>query len=177
MLRTVSIMPGMENLAPDRTDTSSGSSGSPSRRPIAFSIASRCADTSPASSAGSLPVVRKVVQASVVIVNPGGTGRPRLVISARLAPLPPSRSLRSLFPSLKSYTYLGTMSSSDAVPSRSLSGRRVKAADHRTAALDDRLQVPVRSRQHRDVAQRIGVEEEQVRTRSPFDPSQVRLIQ
>src|SRR5215470_2575205 len=40
------------------------------------------------------------------MVNPGGTGRPRLVISARLAPLPPSRSLRSLLPSVKSYTYL-----------------------------------------------------------------------
>ena len=34
MLRTVSIMPGMENLAPDRTLTSSGSAGSPSLRPI-----------------------------------------------------------------------------------------------------------------------------------------------
>ena len=33
---------------------------------------------------------------------PGGTGRPRLVISARLAPLPPSRSFWSLLPSLKS---------------------------------------------------------------------------
>jgi hypothetical protein len=30
-------MPGIENLAPDRTDTSSGSLGSPSLRPIAFS--------------------------------------------------------------------------------------------------------------------------------------------
>src|SRR5690606_23999270 len=46
--------------------------------------------------------------ASVVIVKPGGTGSPRLVISARFAPLPPRRSLRSLFPSVKSYTNLGT---------------------------------------------------------------------
>jgi hypothetical protein len=30
MFRTVSIIPGIENFAPDRTDTSSGSSGSPS---------------------------------------------------------------------------------------------------------------------------------------------------
>ena len=35
-------------------------------------------------------------------VKPGGTGSPRLVISARLAPLPPSRSFRSLLPSVKS---------------------------------------------------------------------------
>ena len=38
-LRTVSIMPGIENLPPDRTETSNGSAGSPSRRPIASSIA------------------------------------------------------------------------------------------------------------------------------------------
>src|SRR5690242_7253174 len=40
------------------------------------------------------------------MVKPGGTGSPRLAISARLPPLPPSRSLRSLLPSAKSYTYL-----------------------------------------------------------------------
>src|SRR6478672_2414217 len=38
------------------------------------------------------------------MVKPGGTGSPRLVISARLAPLPPSRSFWSLSPSLKSCT-------------------------------------------------------------------------
>ena len=32
--RTVSIMPGIENAAPERTDTSSGSTGSPSRLPV-----------------------------------------------------------------------------------------------------------------------------------------------
>ena len=41
-------------------------------------------------------------EASVVIVNPGGTGRPMFVISARLAPLPPRRSFMSLLPSEKS---------------------------------------------------------------------------
>src|SRR5262245_6508877 len=39
------------------------------------------------------------------MMKPGGTGSPKLVISARLAPLPPSRSFRSLLPSAKSYTY------------------------------------------------------------------------
>ncbi len=34
MFKTVSIMPGMENFAPDRTLTSSGSAGSPSLRPM-----------------------------------------------------------------------------------------------------------------------------------------------
>src|ERR1043166_10147035 len=44
------------------------------------------------------------------MVKPGGTGRPRLAISARLAPLPPSRSrmlaLPSALPSPKVKTHL-----------------------------------------------------------------------
>src|SRR3984957_13058051 len=39
------------------------------------------------------------VQTEVGIVKPGGTGRPRLAISARLAPLPPSKSRRPALPS------------------------------------------------------------------------------
>ena len=39
------------------------------------------------------------MQTSVVIVNPGGTGRPMLAISARFAPLPPSRFFISFVPS------------------------------------------------------------------------------
>src|SRR5690554_2671024 len=42
--------------------------------------------------------------ASVVIVNPGGTGRAIFVISARFAPVPPSRSFWSLSPSLNRNT-------------------------------------------------------------------------
>src|ERR1700741_2568816 len=46
----------------------------------------------------------------VGMVKPGGTGRPRLAISARLAPLPPSRSRRpalpSALPSPNVYTHL-----------------------------------------------------------------------
>ena len=40
------------------------------------------------------------------MVNPGGTGRPRFVISARFAPFPPSRSFWSLLPSPNEYTSL-----------------------------------------------------------------------
>ncbi len=42
------------------------------------------------------------MQVSVVIVKPLGTGRPRRVISATLAPFPPSRSRISREPSEKS---------------------------------------------------------------------------
>src|SRR5450759_2873225 len=45
------------------------------------------------------------MQASVVMVNPGGTGMPMPVISARFAPFPPSSDLSSALPSPKSYTY------------------------------------------------------------------------
>ena len=59
MLRTVSIIPGIENFAPERTDTSSGSSASPSCLPIVLlerlevlastsAAAQRPAGTSPA---------------------------------------------------------------------------------------------------------------------------------
>ena len=42
---------------------------------------------------------------SVVTVKPFGIGRPRLVISARFAPLPPKRFLMSALPSSKRYTH------------------------------------------------------------------------
>jgi hypothetical protein len=58
MLRTVSIIPGIENFAPERTDTSSGSSGAPSARPIAFSSATRCSVTSARRASGSSPEPR-----------------------------------------------------------------------------------------------------------------------
>src|SRR5919198_542333 len=38
------------------------------------------------------------------MVKPGGTGRPMLVISARFAPLPPSRSRMVALPSRNRYT-------------------------------------------------------------------------
>ena len=61
------------------------------------------------------PSSRYALQASVVTVNPGGTGTPMRVISARLAPLPPSKprtpsQLPACFSasstSLKRYTHL-----------------------------------------------------------------------
>jgi hypothetical protein len=102
MLRTVSIIPGIENFAPDRTLTSSGSWRSPSRRSTESSRWRSAFVTCTRRSAGSLPTARYARHASVVIVNPGGTGSPRFVISARFAPLPPRRSFMSFDPSEKS---------------------------------------------------------------------------
>ena len=51
-------MPGMENFAPERTETSSGLSAWPSFLPIVASRASRCALTSSRSAAGSSPLSR-----------------------------------------------------------------------------------------------------------------------
>ena len=78
MLRTVSIIPGIENFAPDRTDTSSGSSGSPSFLPRAASSAARCSATSASSPSGAAPCARYARHASVEIVNPGGHGQAQL---------------------------------------------------------------------------------------------------
>ena len=94
-------MPGIEITAPDRTDTSSGSLRSPRRLPDRSSSVARCSATCSSSPAG--PSSRRyATQASVVIVNPSGTGRPMRVISARLAPFPPSSGRMSAVPSEKS---------------------------------------------------------------------------
>jgi len=72
-----------------------------------------------------LATVEVVLHASVVIVKPGGTGRPRLVISARFAPLPPRRSLRSLFPSgevVDELRYVGFLFSTRVSTPRGLDG-------------------------------------------------------
>ena len=94
-------MPGIDARAPERTDTSSGRSGSPSLRAGRSSSRARPASTWGQSPAGSdaLPDAWYAAQASVVIVKPGGTGMPRFVISASSQPLPPRRSRIALEPS------------------------------------------------------------------------------
>ena len=63
----MSIIPGIENLAPERTLTSSGSAGSPSLRPIVFS--------SLATLLGDLVV--EPVRPAAVHVRPAGVGGDR----------------------------------------------------------------------------------------------------
>src|SRR6266849_2088055 len=91
--RTVSIMPGIENLAPERTLTRSGLFGSPNFLPVFLSRVFRATVVCSHIPGGNLPLfARYARQASVVMVKPGGTGIPALVISAAPAPLPPRRS-------------------------------------------------------------------------------------
>jgi hypothetical protein len=91
----VSIMPGIEARAPERTDSSSGSAALPKRLPICCSTKATPARTSASisRSAWSLPCSVNTVQASVLMVKPLGTVMPRRHISARLAPLPPQQVL------------------------------------------------------------------------------------
>ena len=100
--KIVSIMPGMDVGAPERTDTRSGLSAAPNFRPVASSRRTRLRPTSSSSPWGHSPSAwRKMRQHSVEMVNPGGTGSPALLMAARLAPLPPRTSLRSGSPSVR----------------------------------------------------------------------------
>jgi hypothetical protein len=79
----VSIIPGIDAGAPDRTETSSGFSPSPNTLPVALSRRARCASTSSGSPAGYFPVREYFAQTAVEITNPGGTGTPIDVIWTR----------------------------------------------------------------------------------------------
>jgi hypothetical protein len=86
----VSIIPGIDTRAPERTETSSGSAASPNVLPTVFSMWRSASATSARSSGEkSEPPAKYFTHSSVVIVKPGGTGRPIAAISARFAPLPP----------------------------------------------------------------------------------------
>ena len=100
--RTVSIIPGMLNAAPERTLTSSGLAASPKPLPVSASRSRMWASTSSQRPGGSSrPAAMYALQAWVVMVKPGGTGSPALVISASPAPLPPRRARISALPSGK----------------------------------------------------------------------------
>ncbi len=98
----MSIIPGIETAAPDRTDTSSGSSLEPKRLPVRSSSRRTCSSTSGINASGSSRAAMYARHASVVIVKPAGTGTPICVISARPIPLPPSSSRPPLAGSSKS---------------------------------------------------------------------------
>ena len=100
-LRTVSIIPGIETRAPERTESRSGFVLSPNLAPKISSVFFTPASTSAFKSSivFSSPSLFHSAQTSVVIVNPAGTGTPIRFISARFAPLPPRRFFISVLPS------------------------------------------------------------------------------
>ena len=93
--RIVSIIPGIEIGAPDRTLTRSGFAGAPNSWPTSRSMRAMCSRSSSSRPAGQ-PCARYSLQAAVVIVNAGGTGSPRsTAMTVRFAALPPTRRLTS----------------------------------------------------------------------------------
>ena len=93
-------MPGMDTAAPDLTERSKGSAGSPSFFPMHFSTNFRPSSISSQHPAGSSPPFSwNAAHVSVVTVKPAGTERPMRFISARLAPLPPRRVFMEASPS------------------------------------------------------------------------------
>ena len=100
----VSIIPGIECTAPERTDTSSGPLGGAEDPAGALlepaqALLDRLLQPLRPLAAGSASPRRTP---SVVTVNPSGTGTPIRVISATLAPLPPSRDFIEALPSDRS---------------------------------------------------------------------------
>ena len=99
----MSIIPGIETAAPERTETRSGSVGSPKRLPVVSSSLATASATWPESPSGTEPPRRMYSRhASVVTVKPAGTGSPIAVISASPTPLPPRSSRPRPPPSEKS---------------------------------------------------------------------------
>lgn len=81
----------ISTAAPERTETRSGREASPNFRSISASMPLSPSSISSHSPAGSRrPPSWYSWHASVDTVNPGGTDRPTLAISAKFAPFPPS---------------------------------------------------------------------------------------
>lgn len=77
----VSIIPGMEMAAPERTEKSKGLLGLPNSRPVCCSMACTAWATSSTRPKGSSGDESKYCRhVLVVMMKPGGTGRPMLVI-------------------------------------------------------------------------------------------------
>jgi hypothetical protein len=94
-LRIVSIIPGIDTGAPDRTLTRSGLSGSPKRWPTPSSTCAMWARSSMSRPSGQ-PWARYSLHASVDTVNAGGTGSSSsTAMTVRFAALPPTRRLTS----------------------------------------------------------------------------------
>ena len=91
MLSTVSIMPGMENLAPDRQETSSGLSGSPKFLPVCLFQGVHGRDFLIPHAGREVAIKFQIGVAGFGGDGEAGrNGHAEAGHSARLAPLPPS---------------------------------------------------------------------------------------
>jgi len=106
--RTVSIIPGIDTAAPDRTETNKRDWCEPKRGGGPTGSASASADSmaempsmisAQTSSGTAPPASRKSLHTVVATVKPGGTFTPMLAISQSPAPFPPSRSFMPMEPS------------------------------------------------------------------------------
>ena len=99
----VSIIPGIENFAPLRTETKRRLELSTLNDLSVFlsnlETASKISSFKKESKKSGFS--RNLIQLSVVMVKPGGTGNPKLLISAKLAPFPPRSALSFALPSSK----------------------------------------------------------------------------
>src|SRR5271166_3819225 len=91
-LCTVSIMPGIDTGAPERTDTSSGFGPAPKRRPVRSSSQTTAAAISSSRPGGVAWPARNAAQARVVMTTAGGTFSPSACMRATDQALPPINS-------------------------------------------------------------------------------------
>ena len=103
MFKIESIIPGIEILPPDLTDSKRGFDFPSKLRPEYCTNLFTASLISPSSESGNSLCSIKWLQTSVVIVKPGGTEIPRLLISARFAPFPPRRLIIEASPSVCSF--------------------------------------------------------------------------
>src|SRR5205809_688588 len=90
------------------------------------------------------------------MVNPGGTGSPARVISATPAPLPPSRSRMSLFPSSNRYTHFFWVVGRDSGRVRVLTAMRVPPWDQSIYRVKDTNRSPMPERAPNPAVRRAG---------------------
>ena len=96
----VSIIPGIENFAPERTETSSGLSVDPSVAPAAFSSFLTCSSISRSMAAGIFCFLLVVDVADLGGDRESGRHRqPGVGHLGEAGPLPPSRSFMLRLPS------------------------------------------------------------------------------
>ena len=87
----VHMEPGSEMVVPERTETSSGFSGEPRRRPVCSSSCPRCRPTASLKAWRSAVSLKSSAQMGRPRMKAGGTRTPSEAISMMPLPLPPRK--------------------------------------------------------------------------------------